>query len=75
VPLSAASIKMNATSVIGSKVIASPMITRSSTICIPSSRCAANAADRDAGLPDKEEREAAQGGALPILGSPSGSGR
>ena len=23
------------------------------------------------GLPDKEEREAAQGGALPILGSPS----
>jgi len=27
------------------------------------------------GLPDKEEREAAEGGALPILGSPSGSGR
>src|SRR6266581_2086361 len=26
------------------------------------------------GLPDKEEREAAEGGALPILGSPSGSG-
>jgi aquaporin Z len=24
------------------------------------------------GLPDKEEREAAQGGALPMLGSPSG---
>jgi aquaporin Z len=27
------------------------------------------------GLPDKEEREAAEGGALPILGSPSGSSR
>src|SRR6266566_883391 len=27
------------------------------------------------GLPDKEEREAAEGGALPILGSPSGSDR
>jgi aquaporin Z len=27
------------------------------------------------GLPDRAEREAAQGGALPILGSPSGSGR
>jgi aquaporin Z len=27
------------------------------------------------GLPDKEERAAAQGCALPILGSPSGSGR
>ena len=27
------------------------------------------------GLPDKEEREAAQGGDLPILGSPSGSSR
>ena len=26
------------------------------------------------GLPNKEEREAAQGGALPILGSPSGNG-
>jgi aquaporin Z len=26
------------------------------------------------GVPDKEEREAAQGGALPILGSPSGDG-
>ena len=25
------------------------------------------------GLPDKEEREAAQGGALPMLGSPSGN--
>jgi aquaporin Z len=27
------------------------------------------------GLPDRAEREAAQGGALPILGSPSGSDR
>ena len=27
------------------------------------------------GLPDKEEREAAQGGALPIVGGPSGNGR
>jgi aquaporin Z len=27
------------------------------------------------GLPDKAEREAAQGGALPILGSPSGHSR
>ncbi|HEU5418990.1 MAG TPA: aquaporin [Streptosporangiaceae bacterium] len=27
------------------------------------------------GLPDKAERDAAQGGALPILGSPSGKGR
>ncbi|MEP7022849.1 MAG: aquaporin [Actinomycetota bacterium] len=27
------------------------------------------------GLPNKEEREAAEGGALPILGSPSGNGR
>jgi aquaporin Z len=26
------------------------------------------------GLPDKEEREAAQGGALPVTGSPSGKG-
>jgi hypothetical protein len=26
------------------------------------------------GLPVKEEREAAQGGALPLLGSPSGNG-
>ena len=27
------------------------------------------------GLPNKEEREAAEGGALPIIGSPSGSSR
>jgi hypothetical protein len=26
------------------------------------------------GLPDKDERAAAQGGALPVLGSPSGKG-
>jgi aquaporin Z len=26
------------------------------------------------GLPDKDEREAAEGGALPILGRPSGPG-
>ena len=27
------------------------------------------------GVPDKEEREAAQGGALPLLGRSSGNGR
>jgi aquaporin Z len=27
------------------------------------------------GLPDKQEREAAEGGEVPIFGSPSGNGR
>ena len=31
--------------------------------------------DTARGLPDKQEREAAQGGALPILGRPSGDGQ
>jgi hypothetical protein len=43
VPFSAARIRMNATSVIGSRVIASPMIIRLSTTSTPPSRPAANA--------------------------------
>src|ERR1022692_3139442 len=48
VPFSAARIRMNATIVTGSKVIASPMIIRSSTTCPLLAGYAANAADCDA---------------------------